>query len=485
MIKQMAGVIFCMMLIIPGMVKAGGFGGDDSGTPGYWYAGEAPSSIDPSKSPLVFVHGYNNSSAVWHEGNDMYEVALANGYETAFIDLHHDRDMWTNGTILAEKLQEMYHHFGGKKLVVIGYSKGGVDIQTALVHYNAHPYVSNVISLSSPHFGTQLADLAHSSAAWWLAALLGNNNEATESLQTGNMQYFRSLTDSHQNAAKNRYYTLGGTKWGSFGSATYWGGLYLSQYGKSDGVITAVNSRLPGASVVQEGSWNHTTIREGSHTFPVFRPYTTITQPAAVFSPASSGSAARQPGTHSIVKGGKAVSAISEQFSVEENVESMTISFLSEKNLSALKLTSPDGKEYKTKKAYQEESEFFKGAWVHQFEIDYPKEGNWALKAPANASYLYTVALDSPLNDKILGKSAKSHKTFNTKWILFGFDPSGKKLQQKANGEKTGLMTESDFTHEGVYNVTTEVKGQTENGKPFERTIIESFYVDQSGKRYK
>lgn len=64
-----------MMLIIPGMVKAGGFGGDDSGTPGYWYAGEAPSSIDPSKSPLVFVHGYNNSSAVWHEGNDMYEVA--------------------------------------------------------------------------------------------------------------------------------------------------------------------------------------------------------------------------------------------------------------------------------------------------------------------------------------------------------------------------------------------------------------------------
>ncbi|MDA6131513.1 hypothetical protein OSK38_29605, partial [Escherichia coli] len=78
------------------------------------------------------------------------------------------------------------------------------------------------------------------------------------------------------------------------------------------------------------------------------------------------GSAARQPGTHSIVKGGKAVSAISEQFSVEENVESMTVSFLSEKNLSALKLTSPDGKEYKTKKTYQEESEFFKGAWVQQ-----------------------------------------------------------------------------------------------------------------------
>jgi triacylglycerol esterase/lipase EstA (alpha/beta hydrolase family) len=484
LIKKLAGVIFSMMLIFPGMVKAGGFGGDDSGTPGYWYSGETPSSIDPSKSPLVFVHGYNNSSAVWHEGNDMYEVALANGYETAFIDLHHDRDMWTNGAILAEKLQEMYHHFGGKKLVVIGYSKGGVDIQAALVHYHAHPYVSNVISLSSPHHGTQLADLAHSSAAWWLAALLGNNNEATESLQTGSMQYFRSITDSHQNAAKNRYYTLGGTKWGSFGSASYWGGLYLSQYGKSDGVVTAVNSRLPGASIVQEGSWNHTTIREGSHTFPVFRPYTTINQPAAVLSASASEAAAGKPRIHSIVKGGKAVSAISEEFSVEDNVNSITVSFLSEKNLSALKLISPDGKEYKTGKAYKEESDFFKGAWIHQFEIGYPEAGSWLLKAPANASYLYTVTLNSPLNDKIQGKSAKSHKAYKTKWIRFGFDSSGKKLQQKAKGEKPGLMTDSDFSQEGVYNVTTEIKGLTENGKPYERTLIESFYIDQNGKRH-
>lgn len=474
-----------MMLIFPGgMVKAGGIGGDDRGTPGYWYAGETPSSIDPSKSPLVFVHGYNNSSAVWHEGNDMYEVALANGYETAFIDLHHDRDMWTNGAILAEKLQEMYHYFGGKKLVVIGYSKGGVDIQTALVHYNAHPYVSNVISLSSPHHGTQLADLAHSSAAWWLAALLGNNNEATESLQTGNMQYFRSLTDSHPNTVKNRYYTLGGTKWGSFGSAFYWGGLYLSQYGKSDGVVTAVNSRLPGASIVQEGGWNHTTIREGSHTFPVFRPYTSITQPAANFSIEDSEAAGSKPRIHSIVKGGTSVNAISEHFLVEDNVKSITISFISEKNLSSLKLISPDGREYKMGKAHKEESEFFKGAWVHQIEAENPEDGTWVLKAPAKTSYLYTVALDSPLNDKILGKSMNSQETFHSKWILYEIDSSGKKLQQKAKDEKSGIMTNGDFSQEGIYNVTTEIKGFTGNGKPYERTLIESFYIDKNGKRH-
>ncbi len=486
MIKQMAGVVFCMMLLFPGFVRAGGFGGDDRGTPGYWYTGETPSFIDPAKSPLVFVHGYNNSSAVWHEGNDMYEVALANGYETAFIDLHHDRDMWANGALLAEKLEEIYHHFGGKKLVVIGYSKGGVDAQSALVHYGAHQYVSNVISLSSPHHGTQLADLAHSSAAWWLAALLGNNNEATESLQTGNMQYFRSITDNHSNAAKNNYYTLGGTKWGSFGSATYWGGLYLSQYGKSDGVVTAVNSRLPGASIVQEGSWNHTTIREGSYTFQVFRPYTTAAQPAAMLASASVEAPLSQPAVNSIVKGGKAGMSVSDQFTIEEGVKSMTVSFLSDKNLSTLKLSGPDGQEYKTKKAYKEEAEFFKGAWVHQFEINAPEAGKWSLKGPGNASYLYTVTIDSPLNDEIQGKAGimNSHKAFKTKWTYFGFDPSGKKLQKKAMGEKNGLMSDGDLRKEGVYNVTTDVQGLTSKGKPYERTIIESFYVDRKGKRH-
>lgn len=81
------------------------------------------------------------------------------------------------------------------------------------------------------------------------------------------MSYFRSITDSHSNVSKNRYYTLGGYKWGSFGSALYWGGLYLSSYGSNDGVVTVASSRLTGGTIIREGAWNHTTIREGSHTF--------------------------------------------------------------------------------------------------------------------------------------------------------------------------------------------------------------------------
>ena len=53
-----------------------------------------------------------------------------------------------NGKLLAEKLKEIYDVFG-RKLIVIGHSKGGVDTQSALVYHNAHPYVEKVITLGS------------------------------------------------------------------------------------------------------------------------------------------------------------------------------------------------------------------------------------------------------------------------------------------------------------------------------------------------
>lgn len=88
-----------LLLMVPAAAKAGDLGNGSSGVPGKWYLGADPAWIDPAKSPIVFVHGYNNSASVWWEGNDMYETALANGYQTAFIDLYSDRDhvgKWRN-----------------------------------------------------------------------------------------------------------------------------------------------------------------------------------------------------------------------------------------------------------------------------------------------------------------------------------------------------------------------------------------------------
>lgn len=473
-------LLFVLLLMVPLAARAGDLGGGSSGVPGTWYLGADPAYIDPAKSPIVFLHGYNSSASVWWDSNDMYETALANGYQTAFIDLYPERDMWDNGAMLAGKLKVIYEYFGNKKLVVVGHSKGGVDAQTALVHYGGHQYVSNVITLSSPHHGTQLSDLAHSSSAWWLAALLGNNNDATRSLQTGNMSYFRSITDSHANAKLNRYYTLGGTKWGSFGSALYWGGLYLSSYGANDGVVTVASSRVPGGTIVREASWNHTMIREGSYTFSVFKPYTMAAQ-QSVATITSSFATVTEPDTNQIVRGGKAGQAIKDSFVVEDGADGFKLAFLSDQRLPSLKLKGPDGKEYDVQKNEQDTGEFFKGAWVHQFEIDQPKSGKWTVTGPA-AAYLYIVSIDSPIGEELKkGKNKNLKASYKTKWVKFSMD-SNKKLKEAGKGSKSGLVSDADFTQAGVYNLTTEVTGFDANGKPFERTIIESIYVDDTGK---
>ncbi|WP_286183222.1 hypothetical protein [Bacillus sp. ISL-55] len=477
-------LLMVLLLMVPVGVRAGDLGGGTSGVPGTWYLGTDPSTIDPAKAPIVFIHGYNSSASVWWDGNDMYQTALANGYQTAFIDLYPERDMWDNGAMLAGKLKQIYEYFGNKKLVVVGHSKGGVDTQTALVHYGAHQYVSNVITLSSPHHGTQLSDLAHSSSAWWLAALLGNNNDATRSLQTGNMRYFRSMTDSHSNSSKNRYYTLGGYKWGSFGSALYWGGLYLRSYGSNDGVVTVNSSRLPGGTIVREGAWNHTTIREGSHTFSVFKPYTMSEQPAAASSFSAAESIVAEPDTNQIVKGGKAKKAIQESFVIEDGAEGFQMAFLSEKKMASLKLKGPDGQEYKAAKIEQDKGDFFKGAWVHMFEIAKPAAGRWNVTGPA-AAYLLVVGIDSPLDVELKkDKNQNVKASYKTKWIKYDRD-SQKKLKEAGKGSKTGKVLDGDLTEPGVYNLTTEITRVDAKGKPFERTVIESVYVDENGKTHR
>ena len=140
----------------------------------------------------------------------------------------------------------------------------------------------------------------------------------------------------------NRYYTLGGTKWGSFGSSLYWGGLYLSSYGANDGVVTVSSSRVPGGTIIREGSWNHTMIREGSHTFSVFKPYTMTTQPLSSAYSVSSSVNIEEPNANQIVKGGKAERAIRDSFLIEDEAEGFELAFLSERQLPSLKLNGPE-----------------------------------------------------------------------------------------------------------------------------------------------
>ncbi|MDI5790481.1 hypothetical protein PO124_24680 [Bacillus licheniformis] len=57
--------------------------------------------------------------------------------------------MQDNGAMLAAKLREIYQYFG-RKVILVSYSKGGIDSQSALIHHNAYHYVERVITLGTP-----------------------------------------------------------------------------------------------------------------------------------------------------------------------------------------------------------------------------------------------------------------------------------------------------------------------------------------------
>ncbi|TYR78814.1 hypothetical protein FZC66_17440 [Priestia megaterium] len=493
--RRLLMLVLAVWFVVPFSVQAGVIGGDPSVVPGQWHVGDTPSYVDPAKPPIVFIHGFNSSSKTWWEENDMYQTAYENGYQTAFVDVHPDKNMWTNGPLLATKLREIYDHFGEKKLVVVAHSKGGIDTQNALVHQGAYPYVSNLITLSTPHHGSQLADLAYSNWTSWLSGILGSQNDAIYSLQTGYMKHYRTETDSHANVYRNPIYTFGGTSWGSFGSPLYFGGMYLNSHGQNDGAVTITSSRLPYATEVRIGEWDHLNIIKGSSTFALFKPYLTNV-PAASFSAAgvstSLDAEENIDDSSAIYRGGEFTNEATQTFTIEEGTKQINVDWLSDQKMDQVQLVSPSGKTY-TKSVHSIDEGVFKGAHHHMFQLNAPEAGTWKVEAKhAKAAYFLNVNITSPLNsdvqlNTITPSSMEVVHTNNIQQIDANvkIKKNGKVIhkQQKKMNKKQKIA--ASLTEEGVHNITVDVKGKTKNGKPFERTIVKSVYVDGNGKVYK
>lgn len=402
---------------------------------GDWLIGATPPGANPAKPVIVFVQGLHGSAPNWWSDttyygvNDMYAYAYNNGYRTAFVQFR-DADgnagsMWLNGSVLRQQLEAITKYFGVQKVDIVAHSKGGVDSQSAIVHYGAYPYVSTVFTLSSPHRGSELADLSYSWWSWWLGALLGQHDDGTYVMQTGYMSYFRSLTDSRSEDAAISYRMGGGTNHGPLFSAIWWGGSYLNFYGSNDGVVTVDSAMgLPRGIRLFVADFNHDNIRMGSRSWSYIAPYLTpigtaagtaavLTASAAstrttastiktasttrvtvadMGSTATAETAGITPGgaTSTLLRGGSVDGQTSTAFAVESGVSRLDLTCLVKEAGTQAVLVSPAGERFELAVATDADTaEYFAGARELGASVDEPAAGQWTLEVTAGGTDAY------------------------------------------------------------------------------------------------
>ncbi|GLF91987.1 lipase [Bacillus safensis] len=487
--KKLICIVAVMLFLSSACYAYAGTIGDEPGTPGKWFKGEEPVQKGESKLPLVFVHGINSSSSTWFNRNDMAKQAVLNGYESAFIDLYPDQDIKKNGKLLAEKLKEIYDVFG-RKLIVIGHSKGGVDTQSALVYHNAHPYVEKVITLGSPHYGTPLADLAYSKGGSWLAEILGQKSDALYSLQTGLMAAFRSETDKLE-TFPHKYVTYSGSEWGTFGGVLYLGGMYLKSFGTNDGAVTVSSTKLSYANNISTGKWNHNSIKNGTSMFPVFQ-HQLLANVANAENEQKENLAQElvttELNTDVYVKGGESEKDKTEAFYVEEGTNGLSIQWLNEGRETRPEIIAPNG-DVLTNLKTSEASFPYEGAYLHHVQINKPVPGKWTIRSNSEkrAPYLLLVSFDSPLNEEIKAEAAQSgdastHSSGLIKRLSKKVETFYFKDARKDHPFKTTDSSDVQLKKEGAYSVTVHYTGLTASGtSAFNRTVIRTLYVDQHG----
>lgn len=494
-----------------------------TGTPGNIYMGAVPPGA-ASKPVLVFVHGKNNQAANWwtdtvyHGHNDMYDYAYNYGYRTAFVDLADvagtGATMWTNGQLLRNQLDTIANYYGVSSLNVVAHSKGGVDTQTAIVHYGAGPRVQTVFTLSSPHWGSPVADLAYSSWTWWLAALLGELNDSTYVMQTGYMSWFRSITDGRPENNNTHYYTSGGTSWGPTLSALWFGGSYLSFYGSNDGLVPVSNAYNPRGTHIFTRDLDHDNIRMGSTVFPTVNNYVnTLWRAGASAEPAAGapGNPLAATGSSSILRGGPIPAGGSsktgvarDQIPVEPGATHLALDLLSNVADLDLRWTAPNGKVY-TAKAVRGVGEVFGQAYHYQVAVDAPAAGTWRLVAAHSgaqaAAYLLAAQVQSPVAVAITRDPARTFAPGAGLPIqVRATDAAGRQvisLQVMGTMALDGKGATTPFAVQGagayvaptvvlpkatgVANLSITVRGQLSDGSNFEREAVISVPVVAKG----
>jgi len=146
----------------------------------------------------------------------MYDFAYQAGFRTAFMSLSADNSknsltIQANAAMLETVFPRIQANFGVSKVYFICHSKGGLDLQAALVNPQWLGIASAVLDFGTPNQGDALADwLFLTPNGQTLGGPLGFLTPGMQSLETANVEQLRSQWDPIFANAQIPFYTVAG-----------------------------------------------------------------------------------------------------------------------------------------------------------------------------------------------------------------------------------------------------------------------------------
>ncbi|MDQ4076916.1 MAG: hypothetical protein M3220_11805 [Chloroflexota bacterium] len=437
---------------------------------------------------VVLVHGYSSSHLTWIGNNQAVQRACENGFRVTAVDLGPYESIWSNGALLKSKLEAIRAYYGVSSVNIMAHSKGGVDTQTAIVHYAAYPLVQSYIAFGSPFGGTELANYACS----WMGQLLGLCDSAVQTITTGYMSFVRSVTDGRPENDRVSGYLARGSECAFFPLSL--GCLLIP--GPDDSVIPTWSAygTIEAEGISDRADLNHVEL----HYLQQYDP--------SIFSYLGNGTnhsvAERQLATKVapffatsdyVMRGGELAGRVMEMVAVEAGVDAVTFRLLSN-GAAHVVVVSPGGTRYGTQISRSEPDAILRGVF-HEVRIEQPEAGHWrviatpGVRGKADAYLLHaiyeggvTVQLDADLGRVYQpGSQLPLAVTAEPRLVDATLDVSIRGAEMNQTVDEGREVPEGSHlalpSTSGIYHVDLHVTGTTIDGSTFERSIVTSIAV--------
>lgn len=431
---------------------------------------DSSSKNDINKPVIVFVHGLGGGAEQFFENNSMFSDAVESGFRAAVVNFRYpqgkSQDMWSNGKLLSTQLEDICGYFNVQKVIIVAHSKGGVDSQTAAVHYGASKFIDSIITLSTPHWGSQLADIAYSSAGWALAELVKAHSPGCFSMQTGCMREFRRITDqSPGNSTPIK--TFAGNKGDDELTSMWFSSIILDRFGENDGVVTVESAHNPKGEHLGTYPLNHAQMSEGKHMWKHLEP---VLKGEAEEQPAIAAMAvSRSTAPAHILKGGSLEKGADENFFIDSSVESFifTITFSGEIEPNRFRLITPDNRRIILTAKKEGNS-----VVIYRAEVANPQPGKWRITAsPCNGAYGAVICLSGCNLFHTSSCSAPPGNMEAELRILRTYE-NGYDVVAEYNFKKGSQLPKVPELKSGIFNIEMNLRGELEDGSIYERSVI-------------